>query len=143
MATTVQQLMERTLKALIVVGEDASISAEQSEDYIKMLEDLVAELQSNDGVSLTWSTVDSVDDVLACPDSIIRSLALLMADEVASDYGVAITPDLDRKIRRARRQLLRVCTTRLGTYKPATLPIGTGNEDDGSVFDEHYYSGST
>lgn len=141
MATSVEQMIKSSLKELVVAGDEASVPAVESEDYIFKLNNLVAEFEADTTVDLTYTTVTSVSDNLTVPDSLIRPLAILMAKELAEGYGVTTSPDFKYMAIEAENTVLRIATTRTGAYKPATLPIGSGNESYANIT-ERYYSGS-
>lgn len=141
MSTTVEDLIKKSLKMLIVAADEASVPAIESQDYIFTLNNLVAEMESDSNVDLTWTTVTSVSDVLACPDGIIRGLAALMATEMATEYGIIPDPHLSMMARDGMAKILRICTTRTASYKPATLPKGSGNEDS-VLRNSRFYSGT-
>lgn len=141
MATTVNQLMQRSLKDLIVAGDEAAVPEIEAETYIDALNDYVADLESDSTVDLSYTDVDSVDDELTVPSGIIRALAAVMAVEMADSYGVDVPANLAMRASEGLAHILRVCTTRTGAYKPATLPMGSGNES-WSYETERFYSGS-
>lgn len=141
MATTVEDLIKSSLQELIVAGDEASVPAIDAQDYIFKLNNFVAELEADSTVDLTYTDVDSVDDVLTVPASMIRSLALCMAGELEEGYGADTSIDFKGRVSKAHGTLLRLATTRTGAYKPATLPLGSGNESWGYE-SERFYSGS-
>lgn len=141
MATTVEQMIKKSLKEIVVAGAEQSVPAIEAQDYIFALNNYVADLESDSTVDLTYTTVTSVSDTLGVPDGIIRALAAVMAVEVCDEYGVEVSPTLARKALNGENHILNVCTTRTGAYKPATLPLGSGNESYASI-SERFYSGS-
>lgn len=141
MATTVERLIKKSLKIIVVAADEASIPAIEVQDFIFTLNHLVAEWESDSKVDLTWTDVDSVDDVLPCPKGIILPLAIVMAAEMADEYGVQVSPKLYSRATQAKDRILTACSARKTTLKPATLPIGSGNEDT-TYLSSLYYSGA-
>lgn len=142
MATTADKLMERTMKHLVAIGDEAPVSNVEAQDFIFAANTLMAEIEAPASVDLTWTDIVNIGDTLTSPDSIIRSLAILIAIDLADSYGVNLAgTELQAKERRARDMILRVGTTRLGSYKPSTLPLGSGNEDM-TYRGQRFYTGS-
>lgn len=140
MAYTAEQLMNRSLKQLIVAGSESSVSAADAGDFIVALNAFVDELESKSGVDLTWTTVTSIGDTLTSPGSVFRALAALMAIEMAPEYGATVAPETIYQAKQGLDTIYRVCTTKTAQSFPATLPLGSGNEDDGANYgDGNFY----
>ena len=152
MTVTVQQCMNRSLKMLVAIGAESSVSASDSEDYIFALNNFMAEMESGQydvtedsvtttyGIDLGWTEVDSVSDTVTIPRGGIEGLCACMAFRLASEYGVVVTPDLAKQASDGLTTLIRIGQNLQGATYPTTLPFGSGNEDDGANYGSgHFY----
>lgn len=150
--TTAAQVMDRALKLLVVAGSESSLSADMSDDFIFAMNTFMAELESNTyldtsvtpnvtyGVDFGWTEVETTSDVLTVSAGVIRSLIYTMAVEVAPEYGVVPSAEVINGARKGLSTMLRLGSTHRATCLPETLPIGSGNEDDGMNYGSgHFY----
>ena len=152
MAVTVQQIMDRSLKLLVVAGAESDITGSDSDDFIFALNNYMSELESGQytetvddetktyGIDLSWTEVDAVSDTVGVPRSAVKGLCAVMAVEMAPEYGVAVTPELNRLAKDGLNDLIRIGSNTPPMKFPETFPVGSGNEDDGSIYgSEHFY----
>lgn len=137
---TVEQLMIRSLRMIIVAGAESSIDDSDAQDYIIALNNFVAQLEGESGVDLSWTAVTAVGDTVPIAGSMLRGLAALMAVEIAPDYGVTVSPEVQTVASDGLSHILRKGTTKTATQLPETLPVGSGNENDGtSLIRDHFF----
>jgi hypothetical protein len=138
---TAEQLMKQVLKNLVVAGDESSVPDIEAQDFILALNNLVAEIEAPTSVSMGWTEITNIGDTLTCPATTLRSLSILAAIELADSYAVPLQgTELKAKERQAKDTILRICTTRTGAYKPSTLPLGSGNEDQ-TFRGQRFYTG--
>ena len=150
---TVRQVMDKTLKILIVAGAESSVSDSDAEDFIFALNNYMNDLEGQQyidttvtpnvtyGINFSWTDVDSLSDTVGIGAAGIRGLCYCLAYELAPEYGVALTPHLERLYRDGYASLLRVGRNLKTTLLPETLPQGSGNEDDGVNYERsgHFF----
>lgn len=150
---TVQQVMDKTLKILVVAGAESSISNSDAEDFIFTLNNYMQDLEGQQyvdttvtpnvtyGMNFNWTDVDDVSDTVPIGAAGIRGLCYCLAYELAPEYGVALTPHLERLYRNGYASLIRVGRNMKDTQLPETLPQGSGNEDDGVNYERsgHFF----
>jgi hypothetical protein len=150
---TVQQVLDKTLKILVVAGAESSISSSDAEDFIFTLNNYMNDLEGQQyvdttvtpnvtyGINFNWADVDDVSDTVPLAAAGIRGLCYCLAYELAPEYGVQLTPHMERLYRNGYASLIRVGRNMKTTQLPETLPQGSGNEDDGVNFERsgHFF----
>jgi len=143
---TAEQVMNRTLKLIIVAGGESSIPGDMSDDFVYAMNKFVAELEANTwidttvtpnvtyGIDLGYTAVSAVSETLTIDDGMVRPLINALAGEMAPEYGVVLPPELAARARQGRRTLLRMAKTDKGTAFSSRLPRGSGNENDGTNY---------
>ena len=149
--TTVAEILDSTLFDLVIAGAEVSVSSVDASQFIFKLNNMV-ETMIGGGVTVTWTTVSNLGDTIIIMDQAdtpvdiskycIQFLASKMAELLAPQYGVSISPETRTAIREGKKSMLK--KSRKGTFVnyPSTLPVGSGNED-GVFRDDHFYTGTT
>ena len=149
---TVEQVMDKTLKILVVAGAEAAVEGAESEDFIFSLNNFMNNLESGQytetvedstvtyGIDLSWTDVSSTSDPMPIPAGAIEGTCYAMAKRLAPEYGVVLPPELERLARDGLNDLVRIGTSIPPAKLPQTFPIGSGNEYDGTGFAiDHFY----
>lgn len=124
--TTAVQVAEIGLKRLMVQGADAPLSADEYADFYTSMNHFMAELEAN-GTRLGYTAVSAAGDEVTVPDGAIYAIAHNVAVDVASDYGLAVSPSLAAAARRGYRTLRKLGSNPGKMSYPPTLPRGAGN----------------
>lgn len=148
---TVNDVLKATMQSLIVAGAEVSIDPADAEQFIFRLNNHMSAL-IGDGLTITWTAVSGTGDTITImnqattPVNIsnycIQYLENKMAELMAPDHGVSITPTQQRAMRDGERSMLRMA--RKGTHikYPTTLPKGSGNTD-GGYLEDPFFDGAT
>ena len=134
MSITVNDIVSPALESIKVKDPRATIDPFDAATAIRELNDLMIALADHDGISLGYTIVSSITDLITTPDwswGMMRArLALLLADE----FGKPLTPALIAKstdyMAGVRRRTIRLATPSL----PTGLPTGQGNSSYGSNY---------
>lgn len=145
---TVEDVMQSSLKDLIVAGSEASIEDPDAQDYIFALNNFM-NAQIADGLNLTWTTVTGLTDTLVLTNSAgtsvingaLSAIAANVALEVAPQYGAPVQGELARKARAGLQLLAKIGKGSLAAKKPDTLPLGGGNQR-GTYSNDEFFSGA-
>jgi len=104
-------------------------SPEQLQAAIEQMDLIAAEL---DGIGIrkgyNFGTELSAESGL--PDTAVNPFAILLAVELAPDYGKQISPQLQASVLRARNALMVTNNIIPRMVLPTTMPIGVGNRLD-------------
>jgi hypothetical protein len=82
-----------------------------------------------DNVFLGYTPVSNAADEITIPEGAIRGLVANMAQEVAPDYGIAVSAELAKQAMDGLRVMRLLGRARVQTAYPAGLPMGHGRED--------------
>lgn len=136
---TVSQVVSSGLKSIIVLGSEASLESEDAQDFIFAMNNFMFDLESK-GVRLGWTNVSNLGDTVTIPAGALRGLIANVAVEVAPDYGGVVSPALQMRAISGLKAMYQLGVKVIPSAFPSTLPIGSGNEDNNKITDEHFYT---
>jgi hypothetical protein len=135
---TVAQVAKASLQRILVQASEAPLQPDEYNDFIFAMNNYMNELDAQ-GIQLGFTEVSDLGDDVTIPTGALRGLIANMAIEVAPDYNGVISQGLV-KAARDGFNTMRLLGQTLGKSKnPATLPIGSGNEDTLFGFPGHFY----
>lgn len=134
---TVAQVAKASLQRILVQASEADLEPDEYQDYIFALNNWMLALEA-EGVSLGFTEVSGLGDVLTVPTGTLRGIIANMAVEVAPDYGGIVTPALQQAAIDGLRVMRLIGQSVPTSNYPCTLPVGSGNYD--SFGDAHFYS---
>lgn len=102
MATANDIIARAGRRVKILAGEEAFNGAEGT-DALQLLNDMMTGFGPR-GIGYVHTTL-AASDTVNLPDEQLRNLVLMMARELAIDWGVAIDPALATEIMRAEQEL--------------------------------------
>jgi hypothetical protein len=131
----VLDIVTDSLRQIGIIGESETPSADQGQDAVTRLNDLMASLAEDD-IDLGWNPKDTTGDAAVLPLGEVPVIKALLAINLAGEYGVEVPqPTLkiahdgyQRLLRKAIQQVMRV--TRLyvmprGNFQTVTNRIET------------------
>lgn len=101
-------------------------SPEQLQAALEQLDMIAAELDGI-GIRKGYNFGSEISAESGLPDTAINPFSILLAVELAPDYGKQIAPTLQASVLRARNALMVTNNTIPQMVMPNTMPIGTGN----------------
>jgi len=135
---TVNQVLDASLKRIIVAGSESEINPQDALDFIFAMNIFMLDLDAN-GVNLGYTEVSQVSDQVTIPTGALRGVVTNMAIEISPDYGAPVSNEL-RVIAAAGLNTMRQLGLGLGkAFFPSTLPIGSGNEGEIGFNHNHFY----
>ena len=104
MATaTASQIITRALSIINVIAAEEAVSASDMVDCLQILNDMMFNFPAR-GIQYVHADLAQTDTVNV-PDGYLRNLTILLADDLADNFGMPISPDLRTDIMRAEQQL--------------------------------------
>ena len=129
---TVAKIANASLKRILVAGDEADYEPSEYQDYIFALNNYMLALDA-EGISLGYTEVSDIGDEVTVPVGALRGIIANMAIEVAPDYNGQVSPGL-MVAAKAGMDAMRKLGQRMPTSSyPSTLPIGSGNYDNGYI----------
>lgn len=138
LATTV---IQDILEEVTVAAAEQPIPATDSNKVIRYMNRYMAALDV-EGVSLGYTIIDNPTDPVTVPDGALEGIVFNVAIRILTSYGIPLTTELAQNARQSKKTLYKLGVTIKPTQYPARLPIGSGNEDDGSYSVDKFYPGT-
>lgn len=102
-SATAQQVIIRALQRLNVIAAEESVSTTDMVDSLQLMNDMMMSFPAR-GIQYVHTDL-AQSDTVNVPDFQVRNVILMLADELADNFGVVISPDLRNDIMRAEQQL--------------------------------------
>ena len=143
---TVTEVVTGALQLLEIRTAEAAIEANEAEDGLVSLNDMMNEWNV-DGIDVGYESLDEIDDELYVDLGALGAIKANLAVYIAPEYGRMVTPALAARAKSSKRSLRGSIKLNPSEY-PDTLPIGSGNEDNyyspdgdspGNTRDSHFY----
>ena len=136
---TVAQVAKSSLQRILVQASEAPLEPDEYQDFIFSMNNYMAELDAQ-GIQLGYTVVTDLGDEVTIPTGALRGLIANMAIEVAPDYNGVISGGL-QKAARDGFNTMRMLGQSMGKSRfPCTLPIGSGNEEENTFNNQHFYA---
>lgn len=91
MATrTARQVITDAFHRMGFISEDEGLTAEQTSRALYVFNDMMNGWEA-EGIQYTHTDFATLDDVVNVPDSLVRSTTWMLIDELAGEYGKALT----------------------------------------------------
>ena len=102
-SATASQVIERALRRINVLAAEEAVSANDMVDCLQLMNDMMFNFPAR-GIQYVHIQLAQTDTVNV-PDMLVRALVHVLADELADDFGMPITPDLRADIEESKHQL--------------------------------------
>lgn len=138
---TVAQVARASLQRILVQASEAPLEADEYQDFIFAMNNYMTSLDAA-GVHLGYTVVSGLADDVTVPVGALRGLIANLAIEVAPDYGGVVSDALVLQAREGLQAMRMIGQTIGGTRYPSTLPVGSGNSDNGYGVSWSFYPDS-
>lgn len=139
MTETANSVIEDALTEIVVQGAEAPIEASEAQGAIRYLNRMMAALDAK-GVQLGYTEVSNLADPITVPLGAVEGMVFVLAFKLWNQYsdGAQVPIDLASKAADGL-ETMRILGVPIGASEyPSTLPIGSGNEWEGSRT-SHFY----
>ncbi|PHS61784.1 MAG: hypothetical protein COB09_17095 [Thalassobium sp.] len=134
---TAAQVLEASLKRILVQGADAELQADEFSDAIFSMNNYMLDLDAQ-GVKLGYTVVTSLSDEVTIPLGALRGAIANIAIEISPDYGGDISSGLVRAAESGLKTMQQLGIVLGETAFPSTLPRGSGNYDNSTNSRKYY-----
>jgi hypothetical protein len=134
---TAQQVIDLSLKAIMVQGADAELQADEYNDAIFSLNTMMLAYDAQ-GIALGYTEVSSLSDEITVPAGALRGIIYNLAIDIAPQYGGEISPGVTNAASAGEDAMLNIAVEAGTSAMPSTLPRGTGNYYQ-SGYDYRFY----
>lgn len=130
MVVKANEIVVDALEDLVVQQDEGPIEQSEGRAAIRTLNDMMLAWDAA-GINLGYTVVNSLGDVITVPLGAIRGIKANLAIELAPKYDVQPSAALVKRANEGYMAILDLTVEITGTEYPDTLPIGSGNYDDG------------
>lgn len=123
---TVVDLITDVLRQLAVISEIETPSAEQGQDAVTKLNDLMASLEV-DGINLGYNPKATSGEDLVLPDGHKSTIKALLGASLAEGYGLPVPPLMAAMAEAGYRRLLREAVLNSMRESVSDVPKGENN----------------
>lgn len=92
------------------------------------------------GLNLGYTTVTNPSDPITVPDGAIEGVIANLAKSLLSTYDMPLTNELNLCAKDGLNAIRHIAVVIQPTSFPCTLPIGSGNEEENTYNNRHFYS---
>jgi len=88
---------------------------------------------------LGFTTVTNPSDAITIPDGAIEGVIFNLAKRLLTSYDMSLTAELLQSARDGLAEIRKIAIVVKPTSFPCTLPIGSGNEQENTFNNQHFY----
>ena len=89
---------------------------------------------------LGFTTVTNPSDSITIADGAIEGVVFNLAKRLLTSYDMPLTAELLQSASNGLKEIRRIAVVVKPTSFPCTLPIGSGNEQENTYNNQHFYS---
>ena len=134
---TAQSIINDALQEILVQASEQPI---QTVDFQTAKRYLNRMMTAVPFVGLGYTAVTLPNDNVTIPDAAIEGVIFNLAKRLLSTYDRPLTSELNQSAREGLNEIRRLTVNVLPTPHPCTLPIGSGNEQENTFNNQHFYN---
>lgn len=134
---TAKDIINDSLQEMLVQAAEQPIEAVDFQTARRYLNRMMAMTPYN---RLGYTQVTNPDDLVTVPDGALMGIVKSLTIYLLSTYDMPITSELMSTAKEGLKEIRKLAITILPTAAPCTLPIGSGNEDESTFSNQHFYS---
>ena len=132
------QVLKAALQEILVQDSEAPLQAAEYQDAVFAMNNYMFALDAN-GLSLGYTEVTGIGDTITVPPGAIQGMVANIAIMLAPQFGRPITQELALKARTGMQAMINLGVDTPILSLPDTLPIGSGNEDPESAWNDYRF----
>ena len=134
---TAQELINDALQAIVVQASEQPIQAVDFQTARRYLNRMMATVPYT---GLGYTTVSFPSDLITIPDAALEGVMFNLAVKLLATFDMPLTAELNQNARDGLKEIRRLTVTIAPTSMPCTLPIGSGNEQENTFNNQHFYA---
>jgi hypothetical protein len=128
------------LQEVQVQASEQPVEAADSNTVIRYMNRFMTSLDVK-GVSLGYTKINNPSDPVTIPDAALEGLIFNVAKRILNTYDIPLNAELQEAAKDGLDAMFTLGVVIDTTAYPSTLPIGSGNEDDYTFGNQHFYPG--
>ena len=133
---TAESVINDALQELLVQASEQALQTVDFQTGRRYLNRMMTTTPFN---LLGFTTVTNPSDAITVPDGAIEGVVFNLAKRLLTTYDVALTPELLQSARDGLAEIRKIAVVVKPTSFPCTLPIGSGNEQENTFNNQHFY----
>ena len=133
---TAQSVIDDSLQAILVQASEQPIEAVDFQTSRRYLNRMMATTPYN---GLGFTQITNPDDLVTIPDGALEGVIFNLAIKMLPTYDMPLTAELNNNARAGLQEIRRITVVIQPTSFPCTLPIGSGNEQENTFNNQHFY----
>lgn len=134
---TAQQVINDALQEILVQASEQPI---QSVDFQTARRYLNRMMVTVPFVGLGYTAITEPSELVTIPDAALEGVIFNLAVRLLSSYDMPLTVELNASAKNGLKEIRRLTVKVLPTAHPCTLPIGSGNEEENTFNNQHFYA---
>jgi len=134
---TAQQVINDALQEILVQAAEQPIETVDFQTARRYLNRMMTTVPFN---GLGYTTITEPLELVTVPDAAIEGIISNLAKRMLTTYGVVLTAELMQNAKDGLNEIRRLTVRVLPTSMPCTLPIGSGNEQENTFNNQHFYA---
>lgn len=134
---TAASIISDALQEILVQASEQSLEAVDFQTARRYLNRMMATTPFN---LLGFTEVTNPSDSITIPDGAIEGVVFNLAKRLLTTYDVALTTELLQSARDGLAEIRKIAIVVKPTSFPCTLPIGSGNEQENTFNNQHFYA---
>ena len=133
---TAQSVINDALQEILVQASEQPVQAVDFQTARRYLNRMMATVPF---VGLGYTTVTNPTDLITIPDAALEGVIFNLAKRLLVTYDMPLTQELMMNARNGMKEIRRLTVSISPTSMPCTLPLGSGNEQENSYNNTHFY----
>ena len=133
---TAQSIIDDSLQAILVQASEQPIEPVDFQTARRYLNRMMATTPYN---NLGYTIVTQPSDPITVADGAIEGIVFNLAVKMLATYDMPLTAELNQNAKDGLQEIRRIAVTVQPTAFPCTLPIGSGNEQENTFNNNHFY----
>jgi len=133
---TAQEVINDSLQEMLVQASEQPIEAVDFQTARRYLNRMMALTPYN---GLGFTNITNPDDLMTVPDGALMGIVKNLTIYLLSTFDMPATTELMATAREGLQEIRRIAVTVQPTAFPCTLPIGSGNEQENTFNNQHFY----
>ena len=134
---TAQSIINDALQEILVQAAEQPI---QTPDYQTARRYLNRMMATVPFVGLGYTAITEPSELVTIPDAALEGVIFNLAKRLLSSYDMPLTSELLLNAKNGLNEIRRLTVKVLPTNMPCTLPIGSGNEEENTFNNQHFYA---
>jgi hypothetical protein len=134
---TAESVINVALQEILVQASEQSLEAVDFQTGRRYLNRMMAITPFS---GMGYTTVTNPNDLITIPDAAIEGVIFNLAKRLLVTYDMPLTAELLQNAKDGLAEIRRITVKVQPTAHPCTLPIGSGNEQENTFNNQHFYA---